>query len=741
MRSSPAIATCIAVVMLFVPSTAAAARPVQPSADAGIAVHFESRDLSEIVQALGRATGERFIYGDDLRGIVTITVPGRVSADEALELLNAALFLRGYAILPMADGVKKIVPLAETSSGAPFVAGVVTPDAERPITTLIHLENAAAESVVSALAGFVPGAGAVFSYPPTNSIVMAGTESQVRRLITIARVLDRAADENLLILAIRYRSADFVAGLIEDVFNQTVVSARRVGVWTDGRTNRLIVQGDPAQLDEIRQFVDEVDVPQESGGLLQVVRIINRDVDEVAALLEGLSEGPVTGPQSLITMQGVTQFGGALAGRDYSITVDRSSRSLVIRADPGTFEILSRLIGKIDKIPARVSVEVIIFQLSRPSAYTFGVDYFLPVTTPKSTNDLIAFIEHRPSGGDGIAAGPDSVMFARYGRKPLIFTFEDEAGNSISIPISRESVAVQAGEHTFEASLLMRPHIVAISGEANEIFIGNNIPIPVAAGSAAATTTTEAGEVTAAAPNPFLSNRQTIERQDVGVRMRITPTLGEDTDILLEVDLQLTDIGPPIAGDPIVVGVSLEERILKTRIRLNEGEIAVIGTSEQQSEAYRVRGIPFLMNIPLVGYLFKRVDKRVVDTSLVMIVEARVMRSPSDDVAETIRRRMALERSMARVSDLGRLSESPYAVLLDTVLSESMATRIADTFTSDGFDTRVISWQASGQPVWDVYVIELASFDEAGGLARHLYDAGWRPEITVLPRENELAGD
>jgi hypothetical protein len=102
---------------------------------------------------------------------------------------------------------------------------------------------------------------------------------------------------------------------------------------------------------------------------------------------------------------------------------------------------------------------------------------------------------------------------------------------------------------------------------------------------------------------------------------------------------------------------------------------------------------------------------------------------------------MALERSMARVSDLGRLSDAPYAVLLDTVRSESMATRIAAAFTSDGFDTRVIPWRAAGQPVWDVYVIELASFDEAGGLARELSEAGWRPEITVLPRENELAGD
>jgi hypothetical protein len=147
------------------------------------------------------------------------------------------------------------------------------------------------------------------------------------------------------------------------------------------------------------------------------------------------------------------------------------------------------------------------------------------------------------------------------------------------------------------------------------------------------------------------------------------------------------------------------------------------------------------MDIPFFGYLFKRIDKRWVDTSLVIVVQAHILRSPSDDIAETIRRRMAFERSLARVSDLGRLSDAPYALRIDTVLSESMATRIAEAFSVDGFDTRVIPWQAFGQPVWDVYLIEMASFEEVGGLARVLTEAGWRPEITVLSRDNELAGD
>ena len=298
-----------------------AARQAESAGAAGIPVHFENQDLSRIVQTLGRATGERFIYGDDLRGRVTVTVPGRVSREEALELLNAMLYLRGFAVLPIADGFKKIVALAETSGAAPVVTGSLTPDGEQVITTLVRLESARAESVVGALGTYVPSAGVVLAYPPTNSIIMAGSESQLRRLISIAQILDRAAEENLMIRAIRYRSAAFVADLIDEVFNQTVVSANWVDIWTDERTNRVIVQAAPDRIEEIHEFIDEVDHPIQAGCYIQVVRILNRDVDDVAQILRGLAANGPTLPTRGSNVEFSPQFSSQLSGRDYSIIV------------------------------------------------------------------------------------------------------------------------------------------------------------------------------------------------------------------------------------------------------------------------------------------------------------------------------------------------------------------------------------------------------------------------------------
>jgi type II secretory pathway component GspD/PulD (secretin) len=145
------------------------------------------------------------------------------------------------------------------------------------------------------------------------------------------------------------------------------------------------------------------------------------------------------------------------------------------------------------------------------------------------------------------------------------------------------------------------------------------------------------------------------------------------------------------------------------------------------------------MHIPLLGFLFSRTEETVDDVDFVVVITARQMDSIEEDIAETVRRRMAFERSIARVADLGSVGDAPYAVLLDTVRSADQAREIAEAFEGDGFETRVTDWDAAGSSVHDVYVVDLASFDDAVVLARKLNDAGWPAELTVLQPENEMA--
>jgi hypothetical protein len=102
---------------------------------------------------------------------------------------------------------------------------------------------------------------------------------------------------------------------------------------------------------------------------------------------------------------------------------------------------------------------------------------------------------------------------------------------------------------------------------------------------------------------------------------------------------------------------------------------------------------------------------------------------------------MAMERAMSRVADLAGVDSEPYAILLETVDGESRARKIADAFDEDGFETRVTGWESTRGRLWDIYLTEFETFEQAGGIARSLYEAGWKPEVTVLSPQNVLAGD
>jgi type II secretory pathway component GspD/PulD (secretin) len=474
---------------------------------------------------------------------------------------------------------------------------------------------------------------------------------------------------------------------------------------------------------------------------MHVVFIHNRDAEDIAKIIESFAKPTPAASASARRPQALASpgVGAELTGRDFGLTVDPPTRSLVVRADPETFELIRKLVDQLDKIPPRVSVEVAIMEISRPAGFQLGINLFVPLNVPEDRTDPISFFRS-PTGGESLIPGPASAssasqLFAGYARNPIQLTLTDASGATIPFTVPQASASIEAGEQSVETSLLIRPQLVVLSGEEHEIFVGNNVPVPVAAN------TQQAGGEQVAAPGflPSQTVRQNIERVDIGVGLRIRPLVGEQGVVLLEVDLEISDTTESLAGDTKRVGPTFIRQNIHSTLRLNSARHAVIGAYTGQSVSGRRSGVPFLMDIPVLGYFFSQVSKQRMDNSVVAIVSARVLRTHEEDIAESIRRRLAFERSISRTFDVRRLSDAPYAVLLETTSSELLARRIALGFEDDGYPTRVTEWALDGESRWDVYLTEIESFEAAGDLANQLLGADWNPRITVLAAENEFA--
>ena len=724
----------ILIVSLVTLGLAQVAKTADPDrAEVGtVPVHYDAWDLSAIVNAIGRATGHTFIFGDELRGRVSVTVPSRVTPGEALELLNAMLFIQGFAAIPVDDGVSKIVKISEVSSSAPRVEGSLDLTRSRPVTTLITLENASVESVVTSLSTLTSKNGVALAYPPTSSIILAGSEGQVARLMTLSRLLDRSFNEDILVRNLRYRDAESMAEILDGIVQGWGADSESVRIWADNRSNQVVIHARDSQLVELDELITELDEPAEGDGGIQVIRVLNRDAQEIADQLTAM--GKETKPSSVPLNQAgqESDMGGMLLDRTFTVSADEATQSLILIADPDTMRTLKQVIADLDLMPRRVVVDVVVMEVRKPSSFALGFEFFLPALVPTELSDPVVFFS---SGANvsGFLANPlngidtgvpgsqpaDSTFFGRYARDPIQIPLTQGGLPAASIAIPRDQVAVQAEDIDVETSILIRPHLTALSGEEQEIFAGDNIPIPVS---------TTAG----ASVNAALSTTQNIERTDVGVKLKVKPTIGEAGSVKLEIDLRLSQLAAPAAGAVESVGPTLLQREIQTTLSLTEGRIAIIGGLIDEKEDELRYGIPFLRDIPGLGYLFGGMENIKYDMSIVMVVSAHVMQGMDEQMAESIRRQLALQRSLKRGRNIRETESEGFAVLLDTVSSQAKAELIADRFKEDGFDARVSGWDAYGEDVWDIYLVSLPSIEKAGELARSLSEAGWSPELTFL---------
>jgi len=693
----------------------------------GLELNYRNEGIRKVVEDVARATGESFLFDDTLQGRITIMVPRRVSAPEALELLYTALLLRGYAAVPAVGGVRKIVKIEEGTAAAPLELRRLRDGTDGLVATVVPLTTVDAEQVVIDLEHLTSPADAVVAYAPTNSLIVAGSESRLLRLIRLARVLDEAGEEELLIRTLRHRSAQTIVEMLLDVFREKP-SDRQLDVWADTRLNAVIARSSPARLDEVRSFLDDIDRPRDDEGLLHVLRVRNRDPKDVADTLNQLASGSGAAARSSADRDVAHELAGeTLAGRIFNAVVDEATSSLVISADPDTFSVIRRVVDQLDRARHPISVTVTLYEVITPASLKLGVDAFLRLGDSGSQTGSVPVLFSPSPGGFPTGPGPGASTFARYARSPLVVPIVDQSGEPVgAIEPPDTTVVVTAEARQATSRVLERIHIVLVSGEEQEIFGGQNIPIPVSQG----------GNANALSG---LQTRDVIERHDVGLRLRLKPTLGERGEVRLDLDFERSAVSASSeAGDVRLVGPTLIQQRLSSEMTLRQGEVGVLGVALGRKKETVEVGTPWLKDIPGIGWLFRWTSDTWMDNRLLIVAEAEVLRSREEMVANSIRRRLAFERHTSRVSGLEEIEGAPYALRVDTRERREDAEAIAESLELEGLSVQLGRWKSSeGRERFDVYVTGFETIADAGAASLWLHRAGWKPQLVVLPVEAE----
>jgi general secretion pathway protein D len=655
-----------------------------PGRGDGIRVNYKNAPIATVVSDLARATGVSLIYGDAVTalGNVTIEGPPQVSRAEALAMIDSLLLLRGFAAVPGPGGVRKIIaingsPSAWTPSGR-------IPASDAPVTTLLRLENANAADFVQVLTPYLGANATATAFDPTNSLILSGPASLLRSLRLAIAALDQVEAGAPLIWPLRVARADTVADQLKEIAGDLDVPF----ISSDPRTNAILLRVRPGETEHVRELVDRLDRPAHGAANVQVLKLRYADPKDLAQQLVALQSG--TGAA---TAAGAARRAG-LRGLPFQLAADLPTHSLVVSGPPETIDAVLDVVSELDRVPASVRVQITVASVDVDDSLDLGINYLIPtLTNPKGPGDLVAAVFVDPSGGGftDITNPSSDPFFASFTRAPLLLPIVDPVTGAQTVLSIPEGGAISLNGRTVKADVLMRPNLLITSGHDHEIFAGDNVPIPVSqpsgtglgtlgtgttgtgtTGTEATTTSTASGTGNAAIAggsaetgttgtgttgttgtgtglvNSTLSVRQNIERKDVGTRLRVTPTVGDQGGVTLKLDVEVSSLAASVAGDVTKVGPTIKQTRIESTIRLLGGEIAVIATAAQPQLEKTKTGIPWMMDIPVLGWAFRKTSDHVLNHHLLIAARAEILRPESRDLADRFARELGGNATAAR---------------------------------------------------------------------------------------------
>ncbi len=714
--------------------------------DSSTEINVKNADLTAIIRIFSKKTRRNFILDERVKGKVSIYLPGKVSAEESLRILDSVLMYKGFASVPIGENLWKIVPAKEArTSTIPTqrTAPDGTPGPEI-VTRLVKLKFVGADDVRQLLQQLVSSDGFISSYPSTNSLIMIDSADNIERLVDIMGTLDVPfSNREMTIIPVLYADVKDISEKLSDILGigasgssdsgsapapldfglelararvrqialqgaaqggqasgQNLASgdgdlgatsgsttrAMEPKIIPDERTNSIIVVADDDTTARVQALISQLDSEVDlSGSQFWIYRCQHAKADELAEVLGGLvgggssnnrtdsggglfdtSQDLISGGtrsdnrnrtrdrlQSQNRTPGMPRtplnqrkaVGSVELGEDISITADPATNTLIIHASKADYGKLKELLQSIDIKRRQVLVEAMLLEVGIDDTRSSDVSWIASgggadggIVASNNAGNIGSLLSN-PTGVQDFAIAAASAGTLTIG------------GGDSAITLPTQSILLNAVRSNSNVNILSAPTILTTDNEQAEIVVGSNVPFVTS-------TATDSDNLN----NTF----NQIERQDVGITLRLTPQISSGDSVTLKL---FTEVSSILALDP-QFGPTTSVRTSETSVITKDGQMIVIGglMSDDINEAER--GVPFLKDIPVLGFLFKTTIERRRRTNLLILITPRIIRDQYDARDATIQNRDRLEYviktdevepnrgGVLRNPDIDRVSES-----------------------------------------------------------------------------------
>ncbi|OSM05335.1 putative general secretion pathway protein D [Magnetofaba australis IT-1] len=569
---------------------------------------MKGADLKTLVETVSIATGRNFILDPKVQGKVTVVSAKSMTPEELYQVFLSILEVHGYIAIP-SGGATKIVPddklkLAGDASGK--IHG-----SDEIVVQIFELQHVEAGKMMGVLRPMVSPKGHLAIYQPTNMLVVADYGANVSRLARILGRVDQPASGEVEVIALQHASAIDLVRVINEMEKSAGNSPQAGNLVADERTNSVLISGSQGSRVRLRALITHLDTPVDLIGNTQVVYLRYAKAKNMVTVLSSIGENYVAKAKA------AKENAAQTSSSTVNVQAYDEANALVITAPPDLLRTMETVIRKLDVRRAQVLVEAIIAEMSADKAAEFGVQW----RTIPSDGGLVA-----GTNFDRTSQGINTLSSSTSGIPNLL-----SLGSGLSLGFMSGTQTLLGNEFVSLGSLLrvlkgdvatnilQTPTLVTLDNQEAEIVVAETVPF----------VTGSFTQATNSATNPF----QTIQREDVGLTLKVTPQINEGDTIRLDIYQELSEVKetPTVGAD----GVVTNTRSIKTSVMVDNGKVLVLGGLIRDRTEKTNDQVPVLSEIPVLGSLFKYEQSTDNKINLMVFLRPAILRNAADNMTLT----------------------------------------------------------------------------------------------------------
>ena len=535
-----------------------------------ITFNFKDANLLDVIEGFALLVGKTFIIDPRVVGKVNVISTEEMNVSEAESMIHSILKVHGF-VMQQQDNVIKIVPDQIMREGSLLVEVNSESPNDQIVTQLFRLKNIPVGDFISSVQPLLPSESSLVPLVNNNSLIITSNAFSVNKINRIISKIDEPNLTDTNIIKIENLNAIDVAKVLDRFF---AVEKKQTGmnylvpIFMVDKNTNSLII--KSHKNDTQEIKTLVDTLEDKN--------LIKDETQVIYLKHAQSDYLAETLRSLVeqtTETGETQ--------EIKIQADKNLNALIIRGDLGTQKMLRNVIDKLDIARRQVLVEAVVADISDGDALALGISSLtgtlsgdLSTSLQLGTTNLLQFTENTVSDIVGII--------------DLLAT------NTTS-------------------DILSTPSLITIDNEEAEIIVGRNVPF-------------KTGQFNDTNNTAF----QTLERQDVGVTLRIKPQISDQDRIRLNILQEVSSIDPTVTSSNDTV---TSKKSIKTNVVVNNKELIVIGGLIDEKMVEQENRVPLLGDIPILGGIFRNTSQVMEKRNLIIFIKTTIVDAPqAEDMSD-----------------------------------------------------------------------------------------------------------